>query len=75
MRPESTVILINVSTFVFFQSLSRDQDGLLITEVDLNLCRQIKDFWTFRMTQRLDMYAESFKRASQLDFKPQIIRE
>ncbi|XP_061397057.1 beta-ureidopropionase-like [Musca vetustissima] len=56
-------------------SLSRDQDGLLITEVDLNLCRQIKDFWTFRMTQRLDLYAESFKRASQLDFKPQIIKE
>uniref|UniRef100_A0A1I8PPI7 Beta-ureidopropionase n=1 Tax=Stomoxys calcitrans TaxID=35570 RepID=A0A1I8PPI7_STOCA len=55
--------------------LSRDQDGLLITEIDLNLCRQIKDFWTFRMTQRLDLYAESFKRASQLDFKPQIIKE
>lgn len=55
--------------------LSRDKDGLLITELDLNLCRQVKDFWNFRMTQRLELYAESFKNASDLDFKPQTIRE
>jgi len=53
--------------------LSRVRDGLLLTQVDLNLCRQIKDKWCLRMTQRLDMYAESFTRASQLDYKPDII--
>ncbi|CAO1354520.1 unnamed protein product [Diamesa hyperborea] len=55
--------------------LSRDHDGLLIVEADLNLCRQIKDKWGFRMTQRLPLYAEKFTEASKLDFKPQVIRE
>ncbi|XP_014099409.2 beta-ureidopropionase [Bactrocera oleae] len=55
--------------------LSRHRDGLLVTELDLNLCRQVKDFWNFPMTQRLPLYAESLKRASELDFKPQVIRE
>ncbi|KAH8264186.1 hypothetical protein KR038_004304 [Drosophila bunnanda] len=56
-------------------SLSRDSDGLLVVELDLNLCRQVKDFWGFRMTQRIPLYAESFQKASEHDFKPQIIRE
>lgn len=55
--------------------LSRSSDGLLIAEVDLNLCRQVKDFWGFRMTQRLPLYAESFAKASELDFKPQLVKE
>ncbi|XP_011153065.1 beta-ureidopropionase isoform X1 [Harpegnathos saltator] len=38
--------------------LSREKDGLLIGELDLNMCRQMKDIWGFRMTQRLDMYAK-----------------
>ena len=38
--------------------LSRCNDGLLVCEIDLNLCRQMKDFWCLRMTQRLDMYAK-----------------
>ncbi|TRY68465.1 hypothetical protein TCAL_06840 [Tigriopus californicus] len=54
--------------------LSRVKDGLLIVEMDLNLCRQVKDKWGFRMTQRLDVYAESLTRAIQPDFEPQIIR-
>lgn len=54
--------------------LSRDRDGLLIAEVDLNLCRQIKDHWGFRMTQRLPLYAESLAEAVKLDFEPQIIK-
>jgi beta-ureidopropionase len=29
--------------------LSRTRDGLLVTEVDLNLCRQVKDKWGFRV--------------------------
>lgn len=53
--------------------LSRTQDGLLIAEMDLNLCRQTKDHWGFQMTQRLEMYAEAFSRAAKLDYKPQII--
>ncbi|GAB0093166.1 beta-ureidopropionase [Sergentomyia squamirostris] len=55
--------------------LSRSRDGLLITEMDLNLCRQVKDWWGFRLTQRLPLYAESFAEASKLDFKPQIVKE
>ncbi|KAJ6643344.1 Beta-ureidopropionase, partial [Pseudolycoriella hygida] len=55
--------------------LSRSEDGLLIVEMDLNLCRQIKDHWGFRLTQRLPLYAESLNNAIKLDFQPQIIRE
>lgn len=55
--------------------LSRDSDGLIIAQMDLNLCRQVKDKWGFRMTQRLEMYGEKFIEASNLDFKPQIIKE
>ncbi|CAH0725047.1 unnamed protein product, partial [Brenthis ino] len=39
--------------------LSKDKDGLLITEIDLNLCRQMKDLWGFNMTSRLDVYARA----------------
>ncbi|CAH2087156.1 unnamed protein product [Euphydryas editha] len=42
--------------------LPKDKDGLLIVEVDLNLCRQIKDQWGFNMTARLDMYAEGIAK-------------
>lgn len=53
--------------------LSRVHDGLLIAEMDLNLCRQIKDKWGFTMTQRLDLYADSLGRAVQNDYEPQIV--
>lgn len=42
--------------------LSRVKDGLLIAEVDLNLCRQVKDEWGFQMTNRLDMYAKELSK-------------
>ncbi|XP_053611592.1 beta-ureidopropionase-like [Plodia interpunctella] len=42
-------------------SLSRVKDGLLMAELDLNLCRQVKDHWGFGMTARLDMYANELK--------------
>lgn len=35
-------------------SLSRLQDGLLIVEIDLNLCRQMKDKWGFRVCSKKD---------------------
>ncbi|XP_041348264.1 beta-ureidopropionase-like [Gigantopelta aegis] len=56
-------------------ALSRTRDGLIIAEMDLNLCRQIKDKWTFRMTQRLDMYAAELTEAVKPDYKPHIIKE
>lgn len=55
--------------------LSRVRDGLLVTEIDLNHCRQVKDKWGFQMTQRLAEYAEALTRAAQPDFTPQIIRD
>ncbi|GAA57276.1 Beta-ureidopropionase [Clonorchis sinensis] len=39
--------------------LDRIHNGLLIAEVDLNSCRQVRDSWGFRMTQRPELYAES----------------
>ncbi|XP_066300681.1 beta-ureidopropionase-like [Branchiostoma lanceolatum] len=55
--------------------LSRIDDGLLVTEVDLNLCRQVKDKWCFRMTARLDMYAESLAYAIQDGYQPPVVKE
>ncbi|CAL1537703.1 unnamed protein product [Lymnaea stagnalis] len=55
--------------------LSRTRDGLIIAEVDLNLNRQIKDKWGFRMTQRLDLYAKELNDVLKPDWKPNIIRE
>merc|ERR1712080_81001 len=54
--------------------LSRVRDGVILAEVDLNLCRQIKDKWGFKMTQRLDLYAASLTEASQLDYKPELVQ-
>lgn len=38
--------------------LSRTRDGLLVVDVDLNLCRQVNDKWNFRMTSRIGEYAD-----------------
>lgn len=56
-------------------SLSRCRDGLLIADLDLNLCRQVRDSWGFQMTARYDMYAEELTRYVHHDFEPQIIRD
>ncbi|MGC6509619.1 MAG: nitrilase-related carbon-nitrogen hydrolase [Myxococcota bacterium] len=55
--------------------LSRVRDGLLISEVDLNHCRQVKDVWGFQMTQRLEEYGKALTEAAKPGFKPQIIRD
>ncbi|XP_011501491.1 PREDICTED: beta-ureidopropionase-like [Ceratosolen solmsi marchali] len=55
------------------RGLSRYKDGLLVAELDLNLCRQTKDEWGFKMTERLDMYAKKLSEASQTGFKQQIL--
>ncbi|XP_014212582.1 beta-ureidopropionase [Copidosoma floridanum] len=57
------------------RGLNRHMDGLLVAELDLNLCRQTKDSWGFRMTQRLDMYAEKLTQAAQPDFQPQVVKK
>ncbi|KAJ1694735.1 hypothetical protein LUZ63_011433 [Rhynchospora breviuscula] len=54
-------------------SLSRYRDGLLISDLDLNLCRQIKDKWAFRMTARYEMYADLLKSYLEPGFEPQVI--
>ncbi|MCB0370122.1 MAG: hypothetical protein KDD45_12040 [Bdellovibrionales bacterium] len=51
--------------------LSRTRDGLLITELDLNMCQQIKDVWGFTMTGRHSLYADLLKKYASLDFIPQ----
>jgi len=43
------------------QGLSRTSDGLLVAELDLNLCRQIKDKWGFRVSSYLLYFRESFQ--------------
>ena len=42
--------------------LSRLEDGLLVTQLDLNLIRQIKDKWAFPMTARYEIYADMLAR-------------
>lgn len=55
--------------------LSRNRDGVLVNEVDLNLCMQVKDKWTFQMTARYDMYAKGLNDYIQPGFKPQVVRD
>jgi beta-ureidopropionase len=55
--------------------LSRTRDGLLVADLDLNACRQVRDKWGFQMTGRHELYAESLARLVRPDFKPQIIRD
>ncbi|CAG9770768.1 unnamed protein product [Ceutorhynchus assimilis] len=55
--------------------LSRTKNGLLVTAIDLNMCRQVKDHWGFQMTQRLDMYAELLPKVLEQDFKPQLVKK
>ena len=54
--------------------LSRVKDGLLVSEIDLNHCRQVKDKWGFQMTQRLEEYGAALTDAAEPDYQPQIIR-
>lgn len=56
-------------------SLDRERDGMMVTELDLNLCRQASDKFGFQMTARLDLYARSLTRATSVGFEPQIIRK
>jgi len=55
--------------------LSRTRDGVIVSEVDLNHCRQVRDKWGFQMTQRLPEYAAWLTTAASRGFKPQIIAD
>lgn len=54
--------------------LSRTREGLLVCNLDLNLCRQAADNFGFQMTSRLKMYADSLTNATSDHFKPQIVK-
>eukprot|EP01112_Ceratiomyxa_fruticulosa_P009216 TRINITY_DN23_c0_g1_i1.p1 TRINITY_DN23_c0_g1~~TRINITY_DN23_c0_g1_i1.p1 ORF type:complete len:406 (+),score=98.54 TRINITY_DN23_c0_g1_i1:37-1218(+) len=56
-------------------SLSRTRDGLNVAEVDLNLCRQVKDKWNFQMTGRYDMYASFLSEYIQPGYVPQVVKD
>ncbi|GAV69539.1 CN_hydrolase domain-containing protein [Cephalotus follicularis] len=56
-------------------SLSRYKDGLLISDMDLNLCRQLKDKWGFSMTARYELYEELLGSYLKPNFKPQVISD
>ena len=55
--------------------LSRVRDGVLVSEIDLNHCRQVRDKWGFQMTQRLREYAQALAAASSPAFQPQVIAD
>jgi len=55
--------------------LSRVKDGLLVAQVDLNLNQQVTDKWGFRMTNRVDMYADALADVTKESFQPNIIYE
>ena len=56
-------------------SLSRDRDGVIIAEIDLNLCRQVKDKWMFSTTGRPHLYTKALAKYSSHDFQPQVIKD
>eukprot|EP00884_Botryococcus_braunii_P017411 jgi/Botrbrau1/4353/Bobra.105_2s0002.1 len=56
-------------------SLARNRDGLLVAELDLNLCRQVKDKWSFQMTARYDVYAQLLGQYVQPNYRPQLHRD
>jgi len=55
--------------------LSRVKDGVLVTELDLNLVRQTADKWMFRATARVPMYAQLLTAASKPNFEPDVRRK
>nr|XP_025713046.1 beta-ureidopropionase isoform X2 [Callorhinus ursinus]XP_025713047.1 beta-ureidopropionase isoform X2 [Callorhinus ursinus]XP_025713048.1 beta-ureidopropionase isoform X2 [Callorhinus ursinus] len=55
--------------------LSRTRDGLLVAELDLNLCRQVNDIWNFKMTGRYEMYAQELTEAVKPNYSPNVVKE
>lgn len=55
--------------------LSRDKDGILINDVDLNMITLVRDKWVFQMTARYSMYAENLTKYVRHDYVQQVIRD
>eukprot|EP00657_Telonema_sp_P-1_P010056 TRINITY_DN4357_c0_g1_i2.p1 TRINITY_DN4357_c0_g1~~TRINITY_DN4357_c0_g1_i2.p1 ORF type:complete len:310 (+),score=108.70 TRINITY_DN4357_c0_g1_i2:422-1351(+) len=55
--------------------LSRVNDGVIIADVDLNLCRQIRDSWGLQMTARHSDYADFLNYYTSPDFQPNIVHD
>jgi beta-ureidopropionase len=55
--------------------LSRTRDGVLVCEVDLNLCQQIKDTWVLQMTARFPDYAKFLTEYVKPGYVPQVISD
>lgn len=53
----------------FYQGLSRFSDGLLVAEVDLNLCRQVKDKWGFQVIEKVNDFCLFFALTTVFCFK------
>lgn len=48
----------------------------MVADLDLNLCRQVRDKWGFQMTARYDIYAALLQRyESSIPFEQQIMRD
>lgn len=54
-------------------SLSRSRDGVMVAEVDLNLCRQVRDAWGLQMTARYEMYAELLGKYVEPNYVQQVV--
>jgi hypothetical protein len=52
--------------------LSRVSDGLLVAELDLNLCRQVKDKWGFRVQWNFNYY---YKIEKSLDVQKNVFTD
>eukprot|EP01025_Chloroclados_australasicus_P037462 TRINITY_DN38244_c0_g1_i3.p1 TRINITY_DN38244_c0_g1~~TRINITY_DN38244_c0_g1_i3.p1 ORF type:complete len:262 (+),score=33.29 TRINITY_DN38244_c0_g1_i3:80-787(+) len=55
--------------------LSRCRDGVMVMECDLNLCKQIKDKWGFRMTARYELYRDLLSEYVKPDYEPQVTKD
>ncbi|KAL6768363.1 hypothetical protein ACKKBF_B38855 [Auxenochlorella protothecoides x Auxenochlorella symbiontica] len=53
--------------------LSRDREGLLVVDADLNLCQQVRDRWGFQMTARYPLYAQLLGDFIKPGYKPQVV--
>eukprot|EP01119_Soliformovum_irregulare_P025732 TRINITY_DN960_c0_g1_i4.p1 TRINITY_DN960_c0_g1~~TRINITY_DN960_c0_g1_i4.p1 ORF type:complete len:416 (+),score=107.15 TRINITY_DN960_c0_g1_i4:1176-2423(+) len=55
--------------------LSRCKDGLLVCDLDLNLCQQVRDRWGFQLTGRFPLYADFLTNYIEPDFVPQRVKD
>lgn len=58
----------------YFQSLSRNRDGILLADLDLNMCKEMQQQFGFHESQRLSYYKNNWLNAANLSFVPQIIQ-